>query len=138
MPVAPLNELLAATGLERRGDYLGPAGRPWQTPFERARSEHEALNASVYGFETCCQRAFDELSRAFLEFRARHAPDLEGVADAADHGQVTEAFMAAEVTRPLAVNVADDLFAFTEALIAGHEASPGVQFLAVCRPRHRR
>lgn len=127
IPVAPVGSLLAGAGLSRRGDYVGPVGVPWKTPLERAESDRDALNASAYGFDACCHRAFHALTRGFLEFRAGHEPELEGLAEAADHGVVAEAFLAAEITGPLADGLAEPLSRFADALSPG--GGPGAQFL---------
>jgi SEC-C motif len=55
VPVAPLTELLQAAGLQVREAWVGPAGRPWQTPAEQARRRH--LDQLLTGAEGCCRQA---------------------------------------------------------------------------------
>jgi tetratricopeptide (TPR) repeat protein len=125
-PVAPVGRLLAGAELSRRGDYVGPVGVAWKTPLERAAADRDALNTSAYGFDECCHRAFRTLSRGFLEYRAGGAPDLGDLAEAADHGVGAEAFLAAEITGPLADGLAESLTHFADALPRG---GAGAQFL---------
>ena len=115
-PVAPVGRLLEGAGLSRRGDYVGLADVPWKTPLERADTDRDALNTAAYGFDECCHRAFHALARGFLEFRAGKDPELQPLAEAADHGVVAEAFLAAEITGPLHDGLAESLSRFTDAL----------------------
>lgn len=126
-PVAPVGSLLAGAELSRRGDYVGRVGVAWKTPLERAESDRDALNTSAYGFEECCHRAFHTLTEGFLEFRAGREPEPERLAEAADHGVVAEAFLAAEITGPLADGLAESLSCLADAL--SPRGGAGVQFL---------
>lgn len=126
-PVAPVGSLLARAELSRRGDYVGRVGVPWKTPLERVEDDRDALNTSAYGFDECCHRAFHTLTRGFLEFRAGREPEPKPLAEAADHGVVAEAFLAAEITGPLADGLAESLSRFADALVP--RGGPGAQFL---------
>lgn len=126
-PVARVGSLLAMADLSRRGDYVGRSGAPWKTPLERTQADRDALNTSAYGFDECCHRAFHTLARGFLEFRAGRDPELDHLAEAADHGVVAEAFLAAEITGPLSDGLADSLADFAEALLP--PGGPGARFL---------
>ena len=126
-PVAPVGRLLAGAGLSRRGDYVGRVGLGWKTPLERVAADRDALNTSAYGFDECCHRAFRTLSRGFLEYRAGGAPDLGDLAEAADHGVVAEAFLAAEMSGPLAEGLTESLTHFADALLP--RGGAGAQFL---------
>lgn len=130
IPVAPVGELLERAGLSRRGDYIGRADRGWRTPLERGTEDREAFHREVYGFDDCCHRAFRALSRGFLEFRAGAVVDPATLGEAADHGQVAEAFVASEISGPLADGLADALGRFADDVIAaGTGPGHGAHFL---------
>lgn len=114
-PVPPLGELLTAAGLERRSHEWGWADEVWQTRQERfARRDQEIRR--LYGFDDCCDRAFDRVDEAWLQ---QLRPDAEAVdarslADDLGHGAVAAAFVhahaaAAESVAAFAEQVAGQL-----------------------------
>ena len=91
VPHEPLTVLLAAAGLEGRGDYIGRAGSDWMTPHERRRITERALDERLYGFDDCCHDALALVTRVFAGVTRDVNP--RDTARALSHGQVSEAFM---------------------------------------------
>lgn len=120
---APLDELLAGAGLDRRGDWIGPADTEWLTPTERHTQQVEARNTEIYGFDECCHQAFDEVEAAFSSDVEQI--DRQAVGRSLGHGEVAAAFLTAELSGAghHVGDIAEDLVAFTNALLDRVEAS---------------
>jgi hypothetical protein len=101
-PVPPIGELLVAAGLERRGNEWGVAGEAWRTTQERLADERRDIQR-LYGFEPCCDRAFERVGQAFRDQRAGEGLDGRAVADALGHGTVAPAFAHSYAEIPSAV-----------------------------------
>lgn len=128
---APLGDLLAAAGLERRGDWVGRAGEEWQSPPERAEADERAARATAYGFDECCEAAYDTVETAFRDEDGE--PATREVADALAHGQVAAAFLATELAHAghHAEQVAEDLVAFADDLLEKARGAAGAAALHV-------
>jgi len=88
----PFTTLFAAAGLERRGDWVGRAGETWQSPPERQAAADRAARSEAYGFDDCCERAYDVVEASFRE--RTPGVSLRTVAESLAHGQVAAAFLA--------------------------------------------
>src|SRR5690606_18422858 len=64
-PVRPISELLADAGLMADGAHLGPADGSWDPPGVAAKREFRGRLFQQFGFEACCEAAFDEVLEAF-------------------------------------------------------------------------
>lgn len=92
-PVRPVEELLLAAGLERRGFSFGRAGERWTSFGEEAHERRHQALAEAWGFSECCHAACDLVTRALAGFDADGAePDPSAVAGALRHGTVALAF----------------------------------------------
>lgn len=136
-PVRPIGELLTALGLERRGGEWGRAGGAWLTAGEAYRTDRRERLRVDWGFDACCQEAFDVVHEAWA--RSTLGPDLhpmgrdQAVAVLRDlaHGAVAPAFVEEVLgVRP----VADpQLEAFATQLVdlGGRHAAPAHYLLAL-------
>ncbi len=91
-PHAPVGDLLAAAGLRRRGDWVGPEDADWISPVEREQEQERADRAEAYGFDECCETAYQLVGDAYRGTAGGATPGE--VVDALAHGQVAAAFMA--------------------------------------------
>jgi hypothetical protein len=94
--VAPLGELLEAIGLEQRDAWFGLGGEDWDPPFVRAFAAARAKLGETWGFNPCCDQAFEIVEEAWSEQMFRRggpaATDLRPVGRALAHGSVAPAF----------------------------------------------
>ncbi len=128
-PGAPLAALVDAAGLERRGDWAGPAGGEWLTPPEiHAHAVHQR-NTEVYGFDDCCHEAYAVVAAAF----AGGQFDVRGVGEGLSHGEVAPAFLSTELADAghHVPDVANDLIEFTTALLESADATAAPSALYV-------
>jgi len=127
-PHEPLSDLLAAAGLEIRGDYVGRAGHHWMAPPERAFMLRRKMRETVYGFEECCHDALALANGAFGDWIEDVPP--RQIARALSHGNVAEAFCASLIgaSDELRETMLAMLLDFTEAPLAaargGEAAGP--------------
>jgi hypothetical protein len=128
----PLAELLEAAGLERRGEWVGPAGSEWLDPFEASQAADDRMLEAAYGFGPCCHAAIAAVRAAFARHLIGEAPDdRAAVLDALAHEEVAEAF-GREVLGWTDSDLAEPLAGFAEALAGGaggRRAAPA-RFLA--------
>lgn len=99
-PVPPVGELLSAIGLERRGIEWGWAAEEWQTRQERATDDDHGIRR-LYGFDPCCDRAYDRVSDAFGAFTRGEEVDGRTLADHLAHGAVIAAFVQSHARTPM-------------------------------------
>jgi len=93
--VAPIGELLASVGLEHRDGHIGPADTDWLPPGVLLAQIERASLSEAYGFDACCDAAFDTMVDAW---RGRDSDrweptDATAIAKTLDHGEVGEAFV---------------------------------------------
>ena len=135
MPVAPLSELLASTGIRVREAWVGPAERAWPTPPEQARRHR--MDELLRQADGCCQRAAHRALDGWhtwmeTRFDQRGAPAAHGPAEHIEHiehGPV--AALLAEVAtlgRPLTTMRRLGEWASEIAAEAG-TITPGLQYL---------
>lgn len=98
-PVPPLGELLSAIGLERRGIEWGWAAEEWQTRQERSTGDDHRIR-QLYGFDPCCDRAYDRVADAFRSFSRNQEVDGRALADHLGHGAVIAAFVHSRAQTP--------------------------------------
>ncbi len=98
-PVPPVSELLSAIGLERRGIEWGWAAEPWRTRQEQAQDADHRIRR-LYGFDPCCDRAFDRVAGAFNTFIRGDGVDGRALADHLAHGAVIAAFAHSHADTP--------------------------------------
>ena len=95
-PVAPIGELLERVGLERRGGWFGLRGEDWEPPSVRARERWQAAVEESWGFDPCCQAAFEVVQAAWADHVLHRGTgsrsDQRPVARALGHGSVAPAF----------------------------------------------
>jgi len=116
-PVRPLGELLEAAGLERRGFSFGRAGEDWRS-LREAAAEHERDQITrQWQFNTCCDRAFDQVHDAFDAFIVDGELDARTTNEALAHGAVAPAFASHVLDTEAGGD--DELAAFAAALVAG-------------------
>lgn len=98
-PVPPVGELLSAIGLERRGIEWGWAAEEWQTRQERATDDDHGIRR-LYGFDPCCDRAYDRAADALRTFTRGDEVDGLALADHLAHGAVIAAFVHSHAQTP--------------------------------------
>lgn len=126
-PVPPVGELLAAIGLERRGIEWGWAAEEWQTRKERAQDDDHRIRR-LYGFDPCCDRAYDRVADAFRAHTRGDEVDGRALADDLAHGAVIAAFAHSHAQTP------SYLERFAEALVetaSGRHAAPALTLLGL-------
>lgn len=99
-PVPPVGELLVAAGLERRGIEWGWAGEKWQTRQERFKDRDVTVIRRLYGFDGCCDRAFDRVEQAYLNSVSGGEIDGRALVDDLGHGSVAAALVHAHNATP--------------------------------------
>lgn len=130
-PVPPVGELLSAIGLERRGIEWGWAAEEWQTRQERAADDDSRVRR-LYGFDGCCDRAYDRVMEAFRAHLAGDEVDGRALADHLAHGAVVAAFVHSHAqTLTLAERFASALAETT----TGRHAAPALTLLGLSRLR---
>ena len=97
--VPPVEEMLTAVGLERRSFEWGWADEDWKTRQERSK-DHDASVRRLYGFDACCDRAYDRVEEAWSEHAREGAVDGQALAEDLRHGAVAAAFVHAHADTP--------------------------------------
>ena len=136
-PVPPIGELLSAIGLERRGIEWGWAAEEWQTRKERAEND-DARTRRLYGFDRCCDQAYDRVVDAWRAHNRGEAVDGRVLADDLAHGAVVAAFVHSHAQTPTL------LTRFASALVdttSGRHGAPaltllGLSLLRASDPEH--
>jgi hypothetical protein len=90
-PVRPISELLADAGLMADGAFVGPADASWDPPAVAAQKEFRAGIIQRFGFEACCEAAFDEAIEAFRAHASGGHLNEREVNRALGHSRVAEA-----------------------------------------------
>ena len=90
-PVRPLGELLQAAGLEQRGFSFGRVGDDWLTTGEQHALGVRRRLADMWGFNQCCQDAFDQAFDALDQAQRDVGIDARAVAYSLSHGAVAPA-----------------------------------------------
>ncbi len=90
-PVPPVSELLEEAGLEGRDREWGWADTGWRTRRE-AYEDHDSNIKRLFGFDDCCDRAYDRLGQAFRDHLPGMAVDGRALANDLAHGTVAQAF----------------------------------------------
>ena len=90
-PVRPLGELLQAAGLEQRGFSFGRIGDDWLTPGEQHALRTRRRLADTWGFNQCCQAAFDQAYGALERAQQGEGVDARAIATSLSHGAVAPA-----------------------------------------------
>lgn len=98
-PVPPVGELLSAIGLERRGIEWGWAAEEWQTRQQRATDDDHRIRR-LYGFDPCCDRAYDRVADAFRTFTRGDEVDGRALTENLAHGAVIAAFVHSHAQTP--------------------------------------
>jgi tetratricopeptide (TPR) repeat protein len=96
--VDPLEDLLAAANLQRRGDWLGRAGTEWIAPPEAALVERYERLDELYAFDPCCHEAYALTLAAFQLYENIDENPPRDIAKVVSHGNVANA-LAHEVMR---------------------------------------
>lgn len=140
-PAPPLVELLAACGLEHRGDRVGVAGFDWELPAVRALHEREEMLEAVYDFSECCHEALARSLVGFVAHASEAEPPSPAVLKALAHGQVAEAFAREIVVRlddlhEAAVEIGDFARALTD-VARGRERAPAHYLRAIAAEGQR-
>src|SRR5690606_21469444 len=91
-PIRPISELLADAGLMADGAFVGPADASWDPPAVAAQKEFRTGIIQRFGFEACCEAAFDEAIEAFRAHGSSGHLNERGVNRALGHGRVAEGF----------------------------------------------
>jgi hypothetical protein len=95
-PVAPIGALLERVGFERRGGWFGLRGEDWEPPGVRSRERSQAALRESWGFDPCCEAAFEVVQAAWgdhvLHRGTASTSDQRPVARAVGHGSVAPAF----------------------------------------------
>jgi tetratricopeptide (TPR) repeat protein len=89
--VDPLEDLLAAANLQRRGDWLGRAGTEWIAPHEAALIERYERLKEMYGFDPCCHEAYALTLAAFQLYEGGDLNPPREIAKVVSHGNVANA-----------------------------------------------
>ena len=87
-PVRPLGELLQAAGLEQRGFSFGRIGDDWLTLGEQHALRTRRRLADTWGFNQCCQAAFDQAYGALERAQQGEGVDARAIATSLSHGVV--------------------------------------------------
>ncbi len=75
--VPPIVQLLEHAGADRHGDYFGPADIDWEPPgAHRLRMRRDQI-ADKWGFDECCQEAYDVVNRAWLDHLIDNEPRFQ-------------------------------------------------------------
>lgn len=130
-PVPPVGELLETIGLGRRGHQWGWADEEWRTHQEIFK-DHESAIRRMFGFDRCCDRAYERVSDAWLAHTTGAAVDGRALADDLGHGSMTLAFVHAHATTPIM------LIGFASALAetaTGRQAAPALTLLGLAHLR---
>lgn len=130
-PVPPVGELLEAIGLERRGHEWGWADEEWKTRQESFR-DHDPAVRRLYGFDRCCDRAYERITEAWHAHTTGDAVDGRAAADDLGHGSVIAAFVHAHADTPTM------LIQFATALTetaSGRHAAPALTLLGLAHLR---
>ncbi len=90
-PVRPLGELLQAAGLEQRGFSFGRAGDDWKSAAEEHHQRALDRLTDTWGFNRCCQAAFDQAYEALARTERGQDIDARSVAASLSHGAVAPA-----------------------------------------------
>ena len=90
-PVRPLGELLQAAGLEQRGFSFGRAGDDWMSAGEEHHQRELDRLSDTWGFNRCCQAAFDQAYEALARTQRGEDIDARDVAAGLSHGAVAPA-----------------------------------------------
>jgi tetratricopeptide (TPR) repeat protein len=130
-PVRPIGELLVDAGLDRRGEWVGPAGTEWTSLYAAGAAAERVALAELYDLDLCCLEALDEAMDGWNELvlASRDEPvDWRAMARALNHGLVAPAFadhVLRDLDQPHPV-----LIEFTDALrAAGPKAAAPAAFL---------
>lgn len=95
-PVVPVGELLERAGLERRDAWFGLKGEQWEPPGARHMERQRAERRDTWGFNACCEEAFEAVREAWGDHVVRNAlptsTGLRSVGRALAHGSVAPAF----------------------------------------------
>lgn len=134
-PVVPIGELLERVGLERRGAWFGLRGEDWEPPGVRYRERSQAALRESWGFEPCCDAAFELVVVAWgdhLDGPGNPSrSDQRLIAGALGHGSVAPAF--AEYVLGDRGCGSETLASFAAALsdLPGNHAAPGLYLRAL-------
>jgi len=129
--VPPIGELLVAAGLERRGHEWGCAHEEWQTRQERFKDD-DAVIRRRFGFERCCDRAYDRVGELYREYLRVGEIDGRALAEHLGHGSVAPAVVHAHAST--ARMIEQFAAAGVEAVDARHSA-PALTLLGLARLR---
>ncbi|MEX2279631.1 MAG: SEC-C metal-binding domain-containing protein [Acidimicrobiia bacterium] len=91
-PVRPVSELLVDAGLSIQGTFVGPTDTEWVPPAAAAAEAFRSHLRQVYGFNACCDDAFDLVVDAWTAHLAGRDLPARSVNRALRHGSVVEAF----------------------------------------------
>jgi hypothetical protein len=128
-PVPPVGELLVAAGLERRGHEWGWAGEEWRTRREQFAAGESGVRR-LYGFDACCERAYQRVEAAFEAHGSAGEVDFRTLAGDLGHGAVAAAFVASNEHR------LGDVAAFAAgaaSATSGRHLAPGLALLGLAR-----
>jgi hypothetical protein len=134
-PVVPIAELLDRAGLEQRGGWFGLRGVDWEPPGVRHRERLQAALRDSWGFDPCCEAAFEIVQAAWgdhvLHRGTPSLSDQRPVARALGHGSVAPAF--AEYVLGNHDYGSDPLESFVTGLsdLPGSLAAPGLYLRAL-------
>ncbi|MCC5951905.1 MAG: SEC-C domain-containing protein [Acidimicrobiia bacterium] len=130
-PVPPVGELLEAIGLECRGHEWGWADEDWRTRRE-VFEEGDAAIRRLYGFDRCCDQAYERVEAAWHEHLSGGAADGGTLAEDLGHGSVSRAFAHVHASTPT------QLVGFASALAetaTGRHAAPALTLLGLAHLR---
>jgi hypothetical protein len=130
-PVPPVGELLVAAGLERRDQEWGWAHEEWLTRRERYRGHEDAIRR-LFGFNGCCDRAYERVKAAWVQHLRGNAVDARALAEDLGHGAVAPAFVHSRADLAAAV------VGFAEALaepVTGRHRGPALALLGLAQVR---
>jgi hypothetical protein len=134
-PVVPVGELLERAGLERRGAWFGLKGEEWEPPGVRYMERDRAERRDTWGFDSCCEEAFEEVRDAWgdlvLHDSLPPSTGLRSVARALAHGSVAPAFAEYVLRRHDHGSEALALFAAELSRLPGKLAAPGLYLRAL-------
>ncbi|MEX2423322.1 MAG: SEC-C domain-containing protein [Acidimicrobiia bacterium] len=91
-PVRPVVELLADAGLSVEGAFVGPTDSEWKPQGVAAADEFRSQLRRRYGFNDCCDDAYDLVMDAWIAHRSGLDVPAKVVNRALGHGSVVEAF----------------------------------------------
>ena len=93
-PVLPLGDLLRGLGLEPGGAWWGPLGAGARPPGALYVERERRWRAQLWGFDSCCEDAFDIVIDAWLAVLSSSSDDVPSrmVARSLSHENVAQAF----------------------------------------------